>query len=148
MEAGASISFFWILPFGGLLLCIAVLPLFAPHFWESNRNKAIVASVFGLPVAVFIGLREPHEIWHVGLEYFSFIVLLAALFIISGGICLKGDIEAKPATNVLFLLGGALLANLIGTTGASMLLIRPVLNTNKERKNTAHVPIFFIFLVS
>lgn len=145
---GRELSLLWCLPFAGLLLTIALLPLVAHRFWEKNSNKAIVAAVFGLPVAVFIGLKDVHELSGTGLEYFSFICLLIALFVISGGIYLKGDLEAKPLTNVLFLLSGAVLANLIGTTGASMLLIRPLLNTNQERKNIRHIPIFFIFLVS
>jgi Na+/H+ antiporter NhaD/arsenite permease-like protein len=145
---GLELSLLWTLPFAGLLLCIAILPLAAPHFWGSNANKAVVAAVFGLPVLLMIGAKAPHELAHTGIEYFSFIVLLGALFIIAGGICLKGDIEATPMTNTLFLLGGAVLANLIGTTGASMLMIRPVLHTNRERKHTVHIPIFFIFLVS
>ncbi len=145
---GETLPVYWILPFAGLLLSIALLPLFAPKFWERNRNKAIVAAIFGLPIAILIGVRDPNEIAQVIVDYFSFITLLTALFIISGGIHLKGDLEAKPTTNASFLLVGTLLANLIGTTGASMLLIRAVLRTNQERKYTRHIPIFFIFLVS
>ena len=86
---------------------------------------------------------------HTALEYVSFIALLGALFVISGGILLRGDIRATPEVNTAFLGVGALLANLIGTTGASMLLIRPMLRTNApERKRVAHIPIFFIFIVS
>ncbi len=145
---GETLPIYWILPFGGLLLSIALLPLAVPKFWEHNRNKALVAAIFGLPIAILIGIQDPNEIAQVIVDYISFITLLAALFIISGGIHLKGDIEAKPTTNALFLLIGTVLANLIGTTGASMLLIRTVLRTNRERKNTRHIPIFFIFLVS
>ena len=147
-DLGTTISLFWVVPFAGLLLAIAILPLVTAKFWEYHRNKALIAALFGLPTAIFIGLEDWHEIWQVGLDYFSFITLLAALFIIAGGIHLQGDIEAKPPTNVFFLAIGAVLANLIGTTGASMLLIRVVLRTNRERKYTGHIPIFFIFLVS
>ena len=105
-------------------------------------------SCFGLPPALFIASVDVHEILVVVEEYFSFITLLAALFVISGGIHLRGDIRATPLANSLFLLVGAVLANLIGTTGASMLLIRPVLRTNRERTRTRHIPVFFIFLVS
>jgi Na+/H+ antiporter NhaD/arsenite permease-like protein len=147
-DLGTTLSVFWIIPFAGLLLCIAVLPLAAPKFWEPHRNKAIIAALCGLPPAIFIGLENWHEIWLVGLDYFSFITLLTALFIIAGGIHLQGDIEAEPQTNVFFLAVGAVLANLIGTTGASMLLIRGVLRTNRERQITGHIPIFFIFIVS
>lgn len=147
-ELGHTLSIFWTIPFAGLLLSIAFLPLVAHKFWESHRNKAIVALLFGLPPAVYIGIQDWQEIIRVAQDYGSFITLLAALFIISGGIYLQGDIEATPKNNALFLLVGAILANLIGTTGASMLLIRTVLRTNRERRNTAHIPIFFIFLVS
>ena len=145
---GETLAIYWIVPFGGLLLSIALLPLFAPKFWEHNHNKAAIAALFGVPIAVYIGVQEPNEIVHVSLDYFSFITLLAALFIISGGIHIKGDIEAKPTTNTLILMVGTVLANLIGTTGASMLLIRAVLRINRERTNTRHIPVFFIFLVS
>ncbi len=145
---GETLPIYWVLPFGGLLLSIALLPLITPKFWEHNRNKAIVAGIFGLPIAILVGIQDPNEIAQVLVDYFSFITLLASLFIVSGGIHLKGDIEAKPSTNAFFLLIGTVLANLIGTTGASMLLIRVVLRTNRERRNTRHIPIFFIFLVS
>ena len=147
-ELGKEIAVLWIIPFIGLLLSIAFVPLIAPHFWESNKNKGIIATIFGLPVAIFVGIKDIHELEHVVVEYFSFITLLAALFIISGGIYLKGDIRAKPTTNAFFLLVGSVLANFIGTTGASMLLIRAVLRTNRERRNIRHIPVFFIFLVS
>src|SRR5439155_5213401 len=81
-------------------------------------------------------------------QYCSFIVLLGSLYTISGGIVLRGDIQGKPHTNTAFLALGAVLANLIGTTGASVLLIRPVLRINRERRNTRHLPVFFIFMVS
>ncbi len=147
-ELGKALSLLWILPFAGLLLCIAICPLVVPHFWERNRNKAMVAAVFGLPVALFIWSQDAAEIISVVEEYFSFITLLTALFVISGGIHIRGDLQATPRTNAIFLLVGSLLANLIGTTGASVLLIRTVLRTNRERVNTRHIPVFFIFLVS
>lgn len=148
LELGSQLSLFWTLPFAGLLACIAILPLAAPRFWHSNRNKGIIAALFGLPVMFFIGLRAPHQLLSVGGEYFSFITLLTALFVVSGGIHLSGDLEATPLVNTLFLAAGAVLANLVGTTGASMLLIRALLSTNKERDNVAHIPVFFIFIVS
>ena len=137
-----------VVPFVGLLLSIALLPLRAPHFWESHKNKALVAALWSLPIAVFFLFRAPHELVLSMKDYASFLLLLTALFIISGGIVLKGDLKATPEVNTLFLLIGAVLANFIGTTGASMLLIRPLLQTNSERKHTIHIPIFFIFLVS
>jgi Na+/H+ antiporter NhaD/arsenite permease-like protein len=135
-------------PFVGLLLAIALLPLAAPAFWERHRNKGLIALLFGLPAAIWTWTLDPtpvvHELW----EYVSFIALLGSLFVASGGLVLRGDLAATPRTNTLFLGGGALLANLIGTTGASMLLIRPLLRTNSQRKNTSHLPVFFIFLVA
>lgn len=137
-----------VVPFVGLLLSIALLPLKAPHFWERHRNKALVAALWSLPVAVLFLLRNPHELLLSVKDYGSFVLLLAALFVVSGGIVVRGDIRATPLVNTTFLLIGAVLANFIGTTGASMLLIRPLLQTNRERRHTSHIPVFFIFLVS
>ena len=138
----------WALPFVGLLLSIAVLPLAAPHFWESNLRKLGVCALLGAPVlALYLRVR-PATLVHVAGDYVSFIVLLAGLFVISGGILLEGDLEATPRTNAALLGLGALLASFVGTTGASMLLIRPLLQTNRERKHVAHTVVFFIFLVS
>ena len=134
--------------FALLLLSIAIFPLTHGHLWEKNRNKAIVAAILSLPVlAIFGYYHDFHPVIHELIEYFSFIVLLGSLFIISGGIFLSGDILATPRNNTLFLIVGAVIANLFGTTGAAMLLIRPLLRTNNERKYISHIPIFFIFLV-
>lgn len=146
-----------ILPFVALLLGIALFPMILPHWWESNRNKLLVAFAAALPVLILLavlGLGSPvgaaagRLLVHALREYFSFIVLLGSLYTIAGGIHLRGDLRGTPLVNSLFLGGGAILANLIGTTGASMLLIRPVLRTNSQRGYARHVPIFFIFLVS
>jgi Na+/H+ antiporter NhaD/arsenite permease-like protein len=145
---GQALSLWGVVPFVGLLLSIAFLPLKAPHFWESHKNKGLVAFLWSLPVAAYFLLNAPHELLLSIKDYASFLLLLTALFIVSGGIVLKGDLKATPEVNTLFLLVGAVLANFIGTTGASMLLIRPLLKTNSERKFTHHIPIFFIFLVS
>jgi Na+/H+ antiporter NhaD/arsenite permease-like protein len=145
---GATLPFWSVLPFALMLLAIALVPLRWPHFWESNANKGIVSAVLGVPVALYVVAHEPSLLWHTALEYVSFIALLGALFTISGGIVLRGDLRATPAVNTGFLALGALLANLIGTTGASMLLIRPLLQTNAERKHVGHIPILFIFVVS
>jgi len=147
-ELGQSLSLWAVVPFAGLLLSIALLPLRAPHFWENHKNKALVAFLWSLPIAIFFLFQAPHELILSMKDYSSFLLLLTALFIISGGIVLKGDLKATPEVNTLFLLIGAVLANFIGTTGASMLLIRPLLQTNSERRRTLHIPIFFIFLVS
>jgi Na+/H+ antiporter NhaD/arsenite permease-like protein len=150
VENIGSILPFWTVAFFVLLLLfIAIFPLTHGHIWERNRNKAIICGVLSLPVIILFyhyGNLQPllHEIK----EYFSFIILLASLYIISGGIFLSGDIEATPRNNTLFLALGGIIANIFGTTGASMLLIRPVLRTNSERQLIAHIPIFFIFIVS
>ena len=137
-------------PFVLLLAAVAVLPMVAGHWWHANRNKGIVAAALGLPVAGYL-LAVPggshallHEVW----GYVSFIVLLTALYTISGGIVVRGDIRPTPLVNTGLLALGAVLANLIGTTGASMLLIRPILRINARRVNKLQVPIFFIFVVS
>lgn len=135
-------------PFVALLLAIAVCPLAVPHWWESNRNKLWVALTLGFPVFVFYLAREPGALLRTAEDYVSFILLLASLFVISGGILLRGDLVATPLTNTAFLGLGALLASVIGTTGASILLIRPVIQTNQERRRVKHTVIFFIFLVS
>jgi Na+/H+ antiporter NhaD/arsenite permease-like protein len=137
-----------VLPFVLMLLAIAVCPLWAPHWWEPNRNKLLVAGGLGLPVLVLYIVRRPSALWHAGEEYVSFMVLLAGLYVIAGGVRLHGDLVATPVTNTAFLAGGAVLASFIGTTGASMLLIRPVLQTIRERRRVKHTVIFFIFLVS
>ncbi len=137
-----------VLPFVAMLLAIAVCPLRVPHWWESNRHKFVVAALLGAPVLVLYLERAPGALLHMAEEYVSFIILLAGLYVISGGILLRGDLVATPLTNAGFLAVGSVLASFIGTTGASMLLIRPLLQTNRERRRVRHTVIFFIFLVS
>ena len=136
------------MPFVAMLLAIAICPLRVPRWWESNRNKFVVSAILGLPVLLFYLRREPRALLHMAEEYVSFIILLAGLYVISGGIRLRGDLIATPLTNAAFLAVGSLLASFIGTTGASMLLIRPLLQTNRERRHVKHTVIFFVFLVS
>ncbi len=144
----ALLPFYVVAPFALMLLAIAIFPLAVPHWWEPNRNKLLVAGLLGLPVlALYLG-RRPHALLETGEEYVSFILLLASLYVISGGIRLTGDLEATPLTNTAFLAVGAVLASFLGTTGASMLLIRALLQTNRERTRVRHTVIFFIFLVS
>jgi Na+/H+ antiporter NhaD/arsenite permease-like protein len=131
-----------------MLLAIAVLPLGAPRFWESNLRKLVVSAVLGAPVLALYLSAQPESLLDTSGEYASFIVLLGGLFVISSGIHLEGDLPATPRTNAAFLGLGAILASFLGTTGASMLLIRPLLQTNQERKRVAHTVVFFIFLVS
>ena len=125
-----------------------MFPLCIPHWWESNRNKLAVSLVLGLPIVGLYAARRPGALLSMAEEYVSFIVLLAGLFVISGGVVLRGDLAATPRTNTAFLALGSALASFIGTTGASMLLIRPVLQTNRERTRVRHTVVFFIFLVS
>jgi Na+/H+ antiporter NhaD/arsenite permease-like protein len=141
-------AFGWMFPFALLLLAMAVLPLATPHFWESNLRKLCVAAFLGLPVAVLYLQHHPQALVHAATDYASFIILLGSLFVVSGGILVTGDIQARPAVNTAFLAVGALLASFIGTTGASMLLIRPLLATNRERRRRVHTVVFFIFVVS
>lgn len=135
--------------FAAMLLSVATMPLFAEHWWHRNLNKLIISVALSAPVLLYLLTHNGiHEIEHAAEEYFAFIVLLGSLFVISGGILVEGDIRATPLVNTGFLALGAVLASIMGTTGASMLLIRPLLRTNSERKYTLHTPIFFIFLVS
>jgi Na+/H+ antiporter NhaD/arsenite permease-like protein len=135
-------------PFAAMLLAIAVCPLWMPHWWESNRNKLVVACALGLPVVGVYARRHPHVLLETAEEYVSFMLLLTALYVIAGGIRLSGDLEATPLVNTTFLAIGSIIASFLGTTGASMLLIRPVLETNRQRTRITHTVIFFIFLVS
>lgn len=137
-----------VLPFVGMLVGIAALPLWAPTWWADHRNKLLLSAGLGLPVLGLYLMRRPAALANVAEDYVSFVILLAGLFVISGGLLLRGDLEATPAVNAAFLAVGALLASVVGTTGASMLLIRPLLQTNRERRHTVHTVVFFIFLVS
>ncbi len=138
------------IPFMVMLLFIAIGPLFFEHWWEQNKNKLIVSLVLGIPVAIILIARGlSHDLVHqILFDYIPFIILLGGLFVITGGIHLKGDIEAKPAVNTLFLAIGGILASFMGTTGAAMLLIRPVIKTNAERKFKVHTILFFIAIVA
>jgi len=150
-ELGKILPYWSVIPFIVILLAIAIIPLLHGPWWESNQNKAVVSVLCSLPIVAYLlwlgpgGQKVLVEILH---DYYAFIILLVALFTISGGIHLEGDLRATPLVNMTFLGLGALLASLIGTTGAAMLLIRPLLKTNQERKKTAHIFIFFIFLVA
>jgi Na+/H+ antiporter NhaD/arsenite permease-like protein len=149
---GAGLSLLWSLPFTGLLLSIALLPLLAPQFWEHHFGKAAVfwACAFLVPCAAVFGIgTAAYETLHaLLLDYLPFIILLFALFVVAGGIHVAGNLTGTPATNTALLAFGTMIASLFGTTGASMLLIRPVIRANQDRKRNVHVFIFFIFLVS
>ncbi len=147
-DFGRAVPVWMVMPFALMLAGIAVLPLTAPHVWEHNRNKAIFAALLAVPTAGYLMLHNPAALWHSVLEYASFLALLGSLYAIAGGIHIRGDLAATPRTNTAILAIGAVLANLVGTTGASMLLIRVLLNTNRERKHVSQVPFFFILIVS
>ncbi|MFB9054785.1 sodium:proton antiporter [Formosa undariae] len=138
------------IPFFIILLAIAVGPLIAEEWWENNRNKLLVSAVLSIPTIYYLvsmGLTQHLEHQILG-DYIPFIVLLTSLFVITGGVHLSGDIKAKPWVNTLFLGLGYLLASFMGTTGAAMLLIRPVISINQERKYTIHTILFFIAAVA
>ena len=136
------------IPFGLMLLTIAIAPLVAEHWWESNRHKLTVALFLGVPTAICLIVGGMlHDLEHqIFSDYIPFIILLLALYVITGGIHLSGDIKAKPWVNTTFLALGWVLASIMGTTGAAMLLIRPVLTTNQQREHKVHTVLFFIAL--
>lgn len=138
------------LPFVGMLLSIAILPQVAYHWFEENRNRGLVAAGWGLPVLVFLlaqGAGGRMALLHTAHEYVEFVVLLVALFAVAGGVYITGNLVGTPGTCLAFLAAGAVLANLVGTTGAAMLLIRPLVRAVSERTHKVHVIVFFIFVV-
>jgi len=139
-------------PFALLLLTIATFPLAAPALWQRNRAKALVCALFALPLAVWLVLVYGNEGARVlgdsCRDYVAFLALLGSLYVISGGIHVKGRLAGTPLSNTAMLAIGAVLANFIGTTGASMVLVRPLLRANRTRVRTAHTIVFFIFVVS
>jgi Na+/H+ antiporter NhaD/arsenite permease-like protein len=148
---GTELGLWTCLPFAGILLSIALFPLIAPKFWHHHFPKASAfwAAVFAVPFVIAYRGEALYEILHVYIiDYIPFIILLWALFTISGGILVRGTLRGSPALNTLLLLIGTALASWIGTTGASMVLIRPVLRANAWRKRKVHIVVFFIFLVS
>jgi Na+/H+ antiporter NhaD/arsenite permease-like protein len=151
MESSSfSISLISLLPFILMLGSIAVFPLFWNHFWEKNNNKLIVAIILSIPVVIYLLSMNLNEKLYETMvfDYIPFIILLGSLFTITGGIFLTGDIEAKPLVNTIFMGIGAVLASFMGTTGAAMLLIRPVIQTNKERQYKVHTILFFIGIIA
>ncbi|MFG1392188.1 sodium:proton antiporter [Xanthobacter agilis] len=149
---GAQVSPLWAVPFAGMLLSIALFPLLAGHFWHHHYGKVALfwAAAFAVPFAAVYGpALTAHEVVHTALlEYIPFIILLYALFTVSGGILITGNLHGSPAVNTAILAFGTLIASLIGTTGASMVLIRPLLRANDNRRYNVHTIVFFIFLVS
>ncbi len=149
---GRGMSLWWILPFAGLLLCIATGPLFYPHLWEHHYGKfsAFWAALVIVPLYLYFDPAAATKglAFAMLLEYLPFIILLFALYTVAGGIFVSGNIHGAPATNTAILFIGAVLASFVGTTGASMILIRPIIRANDNRKSNVHVVIFFIFIVS
>ncbi|MDN7177870.1 sodium:proton antiporter [Caballeronia sp. SEWSISQ10-4 2] len=149
---GATLSPLWALPFAGILLSIAIIPLIAPHAWHSHFGKISAgwALVFLVPFALGFGTPAAFATFvHAMLEeYVPFIILLTALFTVAGGICLHGDLHGSPRLNTGLLALGTVLASIMGTTGAAMLLIRPLLRANEHCKHVVHRVVFFIFLVA
>ncbi|MFO8057959.1 MAG: sodium:proton antiporter [bacterium] len=131
-----------------MLLSIAIIPLIKPHWWEHNKNRAIVSLILGVPFGTYVVINDYVALLHTLHEYEQFIILLGSLFVISGGIWLSGDVRSTPRNNTIFIAIGSVLASFIGTTGAAMLLIRPLIKTNSERKYKVHTVVFFIFLVA
>ncbi len=149
---GAALSPLWVVPFAGILLSVALMPVTAPGFWHHHFGKTTAFWAFALlvPLALNFGLGvTAHEVVHTLLaEYLPFIILLLALFTVSGGLHVRGNLRGSAWQNTRLLALGTVLASVMGTTGASMLLIRPLLRANDNRRYRAHVVVFFIFLVA
>jgi Na+/H+ antiporter NhaD/arsenite permease-like protein len=149
---GSQLSVLWGVPFAGILLSIALMPLLAPVFWHHHFGKvaAAWALAFLLPFAAVFGPGAAGAglVHALVAEYIPFVILLTALFTVAGGIYIRGNLHGSPLLNTGILAIGAVLASFMGTTGASMLLIRPLIRANDNRKHVAHVVVFFIFIVS
>lgn len=149
---GAGLSAWWGLPFAGLLLSIALCPLLTPQFWHHHYGKtaAVWSLAFLVPCAIYFGLpvAAAGAVHAFVAEFIPFIILITALFVVAGGICVRGNLHGTPALNTAILAIGTLLASFMGTTGAAMLMIRPMIRANDNRKHAAHIVVFFIFLVA
>ena len=149
---GARLGVMWAIPFAGILLSIALMPLMTPSFWHHHFGKVSAAwtLAFFLPFAYLFGVSAAGvSLVHAMLaEYLPFIILLTALYTVAGGIYIRGNLHGRPALNCGLLLIGVVLASFMGTTGASMLMIRPLIRANDNRQHKAHLVVFFIFLVS
>ena len=151
-ELGTSLPLWSCIPFAGMLLSIAIVPLIKGEWWEKNKKWAVIfwSALFIIPFAIKYGFMVAGEAVSeviVG-DYLTFIVLLFGLFCVAGNISLDGDLAGSPKVNVVMLLIGTALASWIGTTGAAMLMIRPIIKANAWREKKAHTIIFFIFMVA
>src|SRR5262245_17963362 len=150
-DLGSLLPVWSALPFAGILLSIALCPLLVPQFWHHHFGKVAAgwALVFAVPIVLRYGGAAIHELLHVSLiDYVPFLVLIATLFTIGGGIHVAGTLRGTPLVNATLLVIGTVLASLVGTTGAAMVMIRPVLKANRHRHHRAHTVVFFIFLVA
>jgi Na+/H+ antiporter NhaD/arsenite permease-like protein len=150
-DLGSLLPVWSALPFAGILLSIALCPLLTPQFWHHHFGKvaAAWALVFAVPFVLRFGGAAMHELLHVALvDYLPFLILIATLFTIGGGIHVAGTLRGTPLVNTVLMLTGTLLASLVGTTGAAMVMIRPLLRANRHRQHRAHTVVFFIFLVA
>lgn len=148
---GKELSLIWAIPFAGMLLSIALFPLLAPHFWHHHFRKVSLgwALLLAGPFLAFHGPEALHSLAHILLlDYVPFLLLLGALYTVSGGVYVRGTLAGTPIVNGSIILVGTLIASFVGTTGASMLLIRPLLRANEKRRYKTHTMVFFIFLVS
>lgn len=149
---GTGLSLLWALPFAGILLSIAILPLLLPHLWHHHYGKISAGWALAFLVPAVFMLSPPvalYELLHVLLaDYLPFIILLLALFTVAGGVSVRGTLVGTPVLNTVLLLIGTLLAGFMGTTGAAMLMIRPLLSANHHRQHKTHIFVFFIFLVA
>jgi Na+/H+ antiporter NhaD/arsenite permease-like protein len=153
--AALDVHILSVVPFAALLLAIAAFPIVAGHWWHHHRSKVLIVVALALPSVVYLMAIGPRTEWrslaalgHEVDEYISFVALLGSLYVVAGGVVLHGTLRPSPLRNTLLLAIGGVLANLIGTTGASMLLIRPFLRMNERRRSKAHLVVFFIFVVS
>lgn len=148
----AALSLWWGVPFAGMLLSIALMPLFAGNVWHHHQGKITAgwALLLLMPYALRFGAdTTAHAVLHtLAHEYLPFVILLSALYAVSGGVAVRGNLHGSPAQNVALLAIGAALASVMGTTGAAMLMVRPVIRANDARRHNAHVLVFFIFLVA
>jgi Na+/H+ antiporter NhaD/arsenite permease-like protein len=151
VDLGTLLPAWSALPFGGILLSIALFPLLAPQFWHHHFPKvsAAWALAFALPFVVRFGGDAVHELLHVAIiDYVPFLILISTLFTIGGGIHVAGSLRGTPAVNAVLMLVGTVIASVVGTTGAAMIMIRPLLKANRARRHRAHTVVFFIFLVA
>ncbi len=151
VDLGTVLPLWSVIPFVGILLSIAIFPLVAEEFWHHHFPKvsAFWALLFAVPFVVTYHAEAMHEILHIYIiDYIPFIILLWALFTVAGGILIRGSFNGTPALNTIFLIVGTLIASWVGTTGAAMLLVRPVIRANARRRHKVHTLVFFIFLVA